>query len=314
MVLRSSSLPDLTLPALCEQYRRHALTVRNVSVYHVDRQSIYLKRLFEYFGPPRTVAAFFDGLKEEALTAFLIDYASGHGPGSRRNMHTTARTFLHFAYEEQFMAQDLSALVPTVRECTMGRIPKALPESCIGALEQSIERSCPEGRRDAAIICLLSSYGVRGVHVARLRLEHLDWGASRIHFPATKRGRPIEQHLTAKAGNRLSDYILNGRPESPHREVFLTLSTATPLADDPRVLWSIVDRRLRAAKLSVPENVSRGTRGFRHAFATRMTGKIPFKDVVDMLGHRNPSSTLVYAKVDVKTLRQAALPWPGVPE
>ena len=34
----------------------------------------------------------------------------------------------------------------------------------------------------------------------------------RIHFRAAKGGYPIEQHLTLKAGNRLTDYIVNGRP------------------------------------------------------------------------------------------------------
>ncbi len=73
----------------------------------------------------------------------------------------------------------------------------------------------------------------------------------------------------------------------------------------------MIHRRLLRANVPVPDGVSRGTHGLRHAFAVRMTGKVPFKDVVDMLGHRDPSSTLIYAKTDVQTLQQAALPWPG---
>ena len=301
---------ELALPALCEQYRCHALTIRNLSVSYVESQFTYLNRLFEFLGSPRTAVELFAGLDQEAISTFLIDYAERYGPGSRRNMHATTRTFLRFAYEAQFMPRDLSVLVPTVRKRSMSHIPKALPEACIAALERSIDRSCPAGRRDAAIICLLSTYGVRGVQVRRLCLEHVDWENARIHFPAAKGGRPVEQHLTAKAGNRLADYIVNGRPESPRRQVFLTLSTATALTD-PRVLWKMIDQRLRSANISVPKNVSRGTHGFRHAFATRMTGQVPFKDVVDMLGHRSPCSTFIYAKVDVHTLQQAALPWPG---
>jgi len=313
MVLPTPDPPRLllTVPDLCEQYRHHALTIRNVSAGHVDQQLTYVKRLLDFLGLPRTAVSLRDVLNEEAITAFLIDYAPRYGPESRRQMHVAVRTFLRFAYEERLMPLDLSAFVPTVRKRAMGHIPRALAGSCIAALESSIDRSCPAGRRDAAVICLLSTYGVRGIQIRRLCLEHVDWENGCIHFPAAKGGHPVKQHLTSKAGNRLADYIVDGRPQSPYREVFLTLATATPLPD-ARVLWRMIDQRLRAARISVPKNVSRGTNGFRHAFATRMTGKVPFKDVADMLGHRSPSSTLVYAKVDVQTLRQAALPWPGV--
>ena len=310
MLLPVTDSAQIALLTLREQYIHHLLTIRNVCPDTVRMRLISLDRFFGCFGPPPTASELFTKLNEATLTAFLLDYAARYGPGSRQNMHSAARGFLRFAYEEQFIAHDLSALVPTVRRRAMAELPKALPDTCISALEDSIDRSCPAGRRDAAIICLLSTYGVRGVQVRRLCLEHIDWHNERIHFPPAKRGRPIEQHLTDRAGNRLADYITNGRPQSPLPEVFLTLTTAVPLSDSSH-LSKVIHRRLDRAGLIVPEGVSRGTHGLRHAFAVRMTGQVPFKDVIDMLGHRDPSSTMIYAKADVQTLQQAALPWPG---
>lgn len=300
----------MSLAGLRERYRHYALTVLSVSVELVRKRFIYFGRLFEFLGPPQNAAELFSSLDPRAITAFLIDYAPRHGPGSRQDMHAALRALLRFAYEEGFMAQDLSVLVPTVRNRASAHLPRAMPESCIVELERSIGRHSPEGRRDAAIVCLLSTYGVRGAQIRRLRLEHIDWVNARIHFCACKGGRPIEQHLTAKAGNRLAGYIANGRPQSSCREVFLEPATATALADS-QALSRIIDRRLRQAGVRLPAGVSRGTHAFRHAFATRMVGRVPFKDLTDMLGHRSPSSTLVYGKVDVQALQQAALPWPG---
>jgi site-specific recombinase XerD len=38
---------------------------------------------------------------------------------------------------------------------------------------------------------------------------------------------------------------------------------------------------------------------------------VPFKDVADVLGHRRLDSTAIYAKLDVHSLVETALPWPG---
>ena len=112
-------------------------------------------------------------------------------------------------------------------------------------------------------------------------------------------------------GNRLADYLRKGRPSSPHREVFLrTTKPLGPLAC-PSELSEILRKRIEQAGITLPEGVPYGSHGFRHAFASRMYGRVPFKDVVDMLGHRDPCSTLIYGKVDLVSLRKAALPWPG---
>jgi len=302
---------ELTMAGLRDQYRDYCLTIRNSCVETIKARFINLERLFSHFGMPELAGELFSQIDPRSLSAFLLDYAPRYGPGSRQNMHSALRGFLRFAYEERFLPQDFSALVPTVRRRALAELPRAMPDECISALEASIDRSCAAGNRDAAIICLLSTYGVRGVQIRRLRLDHIDWQNGRIHFPAAKRGRPIAQHLTTKAGNRVADYIANGRGSSDLPEVFLTLTRSLALTESA-YLSKMIHRRLQRAGLSVPAGVSRGTHGLRHAFAVRMTGAVPFKDVVDMLGHRDPSSTLIYAKADVGTLQAAAMPWPGV--
>ncbi len=121
MLPQDSNIAIMTLPALREQYRHHALTIRNVCTDTVKARLISLDRLFAYFGPPQTAAELFAKLNQTTLTGFLLDYASRYGSGSRQNMNSAARGFLRFAYEEQFMKHDLSALVPAMRQRTLAR-------------------------------------------------------------------------------------------------------------------------------------------------------------------------------------------------
>ena len=34
-------------------------------------------------------------------------------------------------------------------------------------------------------------------------------------------------------------------------------------------------------------------------------------EIGELLGHRHPQTTMIYAKVDIEALRTLALPWPG---
>jgi len=304
------SLPS-ELEVLCGLYRRHSLSVRSVEPETVEEELLYLKRFIASWGPPETVSGLFARIRPESIVSFLSGYAETHGPGSRRWMQHSLRSFLRFAYNSIYIERDLSALVPAVRKHRMAHVPRCLPDQFIRALMSKIERNTPAGLRDSAIVCLLGTYGVRGVQVRRLRLDHLHWEKGCIRFPSAKGGRPISQALTDEAGNRLADYIAQGRPETSESAVFLTLSEPFRPLPSASYLSAMVRRRMGQLGMDVPEGVSRGTHGFRHAFATRMTGKVPFKDVVDMLGHRDPGSTLIYGKTAYDDLKQAALPWPG---
>lgn len=300
-----------TLSALTEEYYKDALRVRCVCDETAKAAQPYLKRFFDYFGPPGSPESLFAVICPDSVTDCLIQYASRYGHGSRASMQNTVRLFLRFAYLSGYLDSDFSALSPSVRTPRMGKIARSIPPECIDALISSIGRETPADIRDSAMICLLSTYGVRGVQIRRLCLEDIDWDKSCIHFSAVKRGRPVEQHLTAKAGNRLVDYITNARPSSSCSEVFLSLREPFHPIAHPRQLSRIIRRRMVEAGVELPEGVPYGSHCFRHAFASRLYGRVPFKDIVDMLGHRDPSTTLIYGKVDIVNLQKASLPWPG---
>ncbi|WP_310127221.1 tyrosine-type recombinase/integrase [Paraburkholderia terricola] len=67
-----------------------------------------------------------------------------------------------------------------------------------------------------------------------------------------------------------------------------------------------------AAKRCGLEQRVRGTHVFRHTIACRMAQSgAPFKQIADLLRHRDLDTTTIYAKVDLPSLRRVALPWPG---
>lgn len=306
----SAALPS-SLAELAAEYHADAVGVRGVLESSAAAERPYLKRFFEWFGPPDSPAELFRAVGADSVVECLIDYASRHGPGSRCCMQKTVRLFLRFAYRAGYLGRDLSPLSPSVRTPRMGKVAGAIPPGCIEALLEGIQGDTPADLRDRAIVCLLSTYGVRGVQVRRLCLADVDWPGSRIHFPAVKGGRAVEQHLTTDAGNRLADYLCEGRAHGPHPEVFLHTGAPFGPITQPRELSRILRGRMEQAGVELPAGVRYGSHGFRHAFAARMYGRVPFKDVVDMLGHRDPSTTLIYGKVDLDALRKAALPWPG---
>ncbi len=300
-----------TLDKLAMQYRRHAVQERGVLEETAQAEQLYIRRFFDWFGPPDTPAKLFRAIHPDSIAGCLSQYASGHGPGSRGNMQTAVRLFLRFAYSTGYLKADWSVLCPVPRIHRMGKVARAIPSGCIERLVSGIDGCCAADQRDRAFIALLCTYGVRGVQVRRLRLDDIDWTNNRIRFPAAKGGRPIEQHLSAYAGNCLADYLRKGRPVCSCAEVFVHLKEPYGPLTRSCELSNILRRRMREAGVTLPEGVACGSHGFRHAFASRMCGKVPFKDLVDMLGHRDPSSTLIYGKLDVGALSKAALPWPG---
>jgi integrase len=309
--VQGSHHPPHDVPLLAD-YVRYATEYRNLAPETVKKQMWYLLYFFEWVkrslfeNQPRPLCP-------DTVQQFAFEYKADHGPGSRKNMYFSLRSFLEFAYHKGYLDQNITRAVPSPRRRRLSTVPFIIDDASIIRLLASIDRSEPSGIRDYTIIQLLASYGVRGIQIRKLTLQDIDWEKNSISFSAAKGGNPVVQHLTAPVGNSLLDYIMTTRPKKPSwSEVFLTLCKPIHPLGSPALLSSIVVRRLGKAGIKLPDEASNGSHLFRHAFATRMLkhGR-QFTEIADMLGHKYLDSTFLYTKVDFQMLKQTTLEWPG---
>jgi site-specific recombinase XerD len=305
----------LSIEDLLGDYLAEIRAKRDLTEGSIKRHRRCALQFMEFFGGSGAICLQ-GSLDVTSVQAYVSGYAAaGHGHAANRNMFSTLRVLLGYLHQVGHLPCDLAAAVPSIQCRRLSHVPRGIDEQDIERLLGSIDCSEAVGKRDYAMVLLLSTYGVRGVQVRRLKLEDIRWNDDQIIFQPAKGGKRVIQHLTASAGNSLLDYLRNGRPKATGRaEVFLSCERRSPRPlSDPRELSAVIRRRLKSAGIELPEGVSYGSHSFRHAFAKRMiSSSEPFKHVADMLGHKILNSTMIYTKIDLPRLRQAALEWPEV--
>ena len=81
------------------------------------------------------------------------------------------------------------------------------------------------------------------------------------------------------------------------------------LLDGSDGVGSIVRYALERAKVDAPH---RGSHQFRHALAAHMLRQgASLPEIGQVLRHRSPQTTSIYAKVDLDALRTVVMAWPG---
>jgi len=227
----------------------------------------------------------------------------------RAKLLTTAlRSFLHYARYGGHISCDLAAAVPCVPNWSMASIPRAIPPEAVRQLLASIDRRTPVGRRDYAILLLLARLGLRASEVVSLELDDFDWAAGQLNVRG-KGNQRAALPVSPEVGRAMAAYLRDGRPLSPSRRAFLQAKAPIRGFLGAVAIPSIVRRALERAGIKSP---TKGAHQFRHALATQMLrGGASLTEIGEVLRHRSPQTTTIYAKVDLDALRPLALPWPG---
>lgn len=221
---------------------------------------------------------------------------------------TAMRSFLRFARYRGDLTIDLAACVPAVANWSLSSVPRALPPGQVQRALASCDRQTVGGRRDYAILLLLARLGFRAGEVATLALEDLDWQAGLITVSG-KMGRSSQLPLPKDVGEAIADYLQHGRPPAVSRRVFLRERAPVAGFKGQQAVGSVVKHALARAGIDSPR---KGAHQFRHGLACQMLRQgASLAEIGELLRHRSPQTTAIYAKVDLSSLRTLALPWPG---
>lgn len=259
-----------------------------------------------------------EGARKEGLTAVAVPdidsyiqwRAAGVGRPSCKRITVNLRSFLRHLYFAGKTDRDLSTAVIGPTLYAFEAIPSALSAEDVRNVLRSTRRDrSPIGRRDYAILTLLTTYGLRAGEITALRLEDVDWKHSRLHVRHSKTGVHSELPLLREAGDAILDYLRRGRPNTAHRELFMRSRAPYRPFVRGSTLYTPIRRRLASA--GVTPHGKKGPHAFRHARAVSLLrSAVPLKVIGDVLGHRSVDSTAAYLKLATEDLRAVALDIP----
>lgn len=308
--LREIGLVSATEPAavgaveqLLGEFRAYLGSERGLVVGTIDNYERGA-RVFLEDRVVRVGALELDRLAAADVSGFLARECPRRSVNAASDLAARLRQLLRYLHVVGLIDTPLVWAVPPVADLRGRSLPKAVAPEVIAALLASCDRELLIGRRDFAVVLLLARLGMRAGEVAAIQLDDVDWRAG-VLLVHGKGHREDTMPLPVDVGEALVGY-LRVRPASEHRALFLCAQA--PFGPISSHVVAMIVRRA-CCRARIPEI---GPHRLRHTAATEMLrARCSLEEIAQALRHRQLQSTALYARVDVHSLRELALPWPG---
>ena len=230
----------------------------------------------------------------EEFLASLFD--EGRGKRSQARALSSIRSLLNFMIVTDRIDSSPAEFI------TSPKIGRALPDVLtldeIDRLIEAVDRPTDKGRRDAAMLEVLYSCGVRVSELISLRLSDLFFGEDYIRVI----GKGDKQRLVPishTAKQRIKCYLEVRHAQTEGEDTLFLNNRGRKLT---RVMIFTIIRQA-ATQAGITKKISPHT--FRHSFATHLLeGGASIRQVQEMLGHESILTTEIYTHLDDSHLRQ----------
>ncbi len=210
------------------------------------------------------------------------------------------KSFFHFLVADGVLQDNPTVAVdaPPVNK----RLPHPLSlEEMARLLAQPARSQTPKGLRDRALLELMYATGLRAGEVIALKVDAVDLEAGTVRCLG-KGNKERILPLYERAREALRDYLEKGRTrllQGRNEQALFVNRQGRPLTRQG--LWLLIKEYAEAA--GITGEVTPHT--LRHSFATHLLdGGAGLREVQQLLGHANISTTQIYTKVSTRRKRE----------
>lgn len=305
-------MPEVTPPPadtfqerVVEEFATYAANERGIAAKSI-RWSRYVAGLFlSTQCHLREASGRLEGLTPGDVSAFILAQSGHWSAVSLGHVSTALRALLRFLFVQRYTTISLEAAVPAMPRWRASRAQRALNPDEVKRLLASCDRNTTNGRRDFAILTVLSRLGLRAKEVASLVLEAVDWRNGEL-LVVGKGNRHDRLPLPADVGEALADYCLHSRHRGVCRALFLHGRAPYAALSSTAVSHVVLSACLRAGVTPVRAH------RLRHSAATALRrAGAPLFEIGQILRHNHAVTTAQYARDDHAALATVARPWPG---
>ena len=295
------------LSAILDRYEKHLRSERGLTTATIINYLPFARKfLSDRFGEGPFLLKV---VRPCDISGFILRHARTMSCRRAQLMTTAFRSFFRFLFMRGELQVDLAPSIPTVADWRLSTLPRYITAEEVIRVLGSCDRHTATGRRDYALLLLLARLGLRAGEIVAMQLDDIDWRSGEILV----RGKGLlydRMPLPVDVGQALAVYLRHDRPSSKTRRVFVCRKAPQRGFSGPSTVSTIVRRALDRAGLHPG---FKGAHLLRHSLATSMIRSgASMSEIGEILRHRSPSTTEIYAKLDFEGLRSLAQPWPNL--
>lgn len=161
----------------------------------VYRRQADLRKFFNYLHSNKIAIS---EISHKTVIGFLVTIITLSDDAVEHHRRTLS-LFLQFLFHNGYVSEDYSRNIPAKRSLRKNPLPSVWEHEDVDQLLSAVDRANPMGKRDYAILLLVTKLGLRVGDIRALCLGDIDWENSRLSFIQSKTQKRVDLPLSENA-------------------------------------------------------------------------------------------------------------------